>query len=514
VSPAVHTEERGSALITAIAVALFVGLIVAASFTLLDRSGERVNSRATRTANVTVVDRALTSYQYSNESLITEYTKEFLLDSNAMLKLPTTPNMATRDSRTYLNSALPASFRRLGLDRTYPGNAYTMRLTLSGGRYGWWQPVAVIPPSNTNPNLVLYIRTWVSTSVGAPRVIDDPRIVRADLRPGRFSDYQMLVDGPIIIGQGARISGRVHTNGYPDAYLADQFTTPNAPMVIDTSTPPSCGSGAAFSTASGSITGKGTCGAQYTENDGRRIDLMRGSNQLAKIRQMCGGSVHCPGGNGPWTMRLSGSSVQVSGPGFNSTYNAAGGAVVLVRGSTTLSGRLTSKASLTIGVQDTGTFSAFGSSSLNLVGGGRIGASVAANSILGLIVDGDIVPRMDIGQCPTGLTAAVVSASGTLTIPAKYRVPVPPGAGAVPGCLGATFNFTGSLGTHYMPLMHYVWTTGQATGYGTRSYNYDSRLLMTPPPLFPTTGPWQVSTWKDADPACLDASKINDAECG
>jgi hypothetical protein len=507
-------HERGSALITAIAVALFVGLIIAASFTLLDRSGERVSSRSSRAASVAVVDRALTSYEFALQSLLTDETKDFRLDRNAMLQLAASPEAGTRDSTPVLNSKLPSRLKQLGLDQTYPGNDYTMRMTLANGTIGWWQPIAVLPPSTTNPNLILYVRTWTSTIAANPRLVGDARIVRADLRPGRFSDYQILVDGPIIMGYGVTLSGRVHTNGYPDSYMADQWTTPGSPMQLIASDPPACKSGAAFSTATGSIVGKGSCtgfNAQYTENDHRRIDLLRGSEHLNKLRTMCGGgSVACPPGNGPWTIKLSGSTAHFTGPGFNKTYDASAGAVVLVRGSASLSGELTRKSALTIGIQDTGNFSAFGSSSLSLVGNAKIGAT--DNSILGLIVDGDVIPRIDKGQCPRGLRAAMVSSSGSLSIPPQYRVPNAPGVGSLPYC-GNTFSFVGSLGAHYMPFM--IGGFGNVpVGFAGRAYDYDSRLLMTPPPLFPTTGPWQVSTWKDADPACLDANDINDAECG
>ena len=100
----------------------------------------------------------------------------------------------------------------------------------------------------------------------------------------------------------------------------------------------------------------------------------------------------------------------------------------------------------------------------------------------------------------------------TLTIPAAYRVPSPPGSGAMPFC-SKTFTYDGSLATHYMPLMHLAWGP-QQVGYGDRAYKYDPRLLKTPPPMFPTTGPWQVSTWKDANPQCLDSGHINNPECG
>ncbi|MCW2961395.1 MAG: hypothetical protein JWM90_1782, partial [Thermoleophilia bacterium] len=103
-----------------------------------------------------------------------------------------------------------------------------------------------------------------------------------------------------------------------------------------------------------------------------------------------------------------------------------------------------------------------------------------------------------------------ISTSGSLTIPAQYRVPVAP-SGSTPTC--ANFTLNGSLGAHYAPLLVLAWGAQQA-GYQARDLRYDTRLRTTPPPFFPLTGPWQVSSWKDAMPECLTAANRTEADCG
>ena len=511
-------RERGSAMVAAIAMMVLGALLIAAVFSIMDRSDERSKSRAQRAANIAVIDHALASYEYALESNMTDESAGFLLNQAALTKLAA----ARPGMQPVANSSFGADFTAKGLKQTRMPNAatqWTMRVDQPDGTIGWWQPLAVLPPRGGSPNLILYLRTWVSTGDQNSRVIGDSRLIRADLRPGRFSDYQMLVDGPITLGDGLTVNGRIHTNGYPDAYLVDQLVSAGRPMKLYSGnpTPPTCTAGAGFSTAAGLIENKGGCAVasgpqpKYLENTGERYDLLRGSNHLAMLEKLCGSRVRCGAGNGPWNVTLSGSTLNASSPGGSLSVNAAGGAVVLLKGRVRLSGMLTG-GQLTLGVGNAGGFNVNGSASVELIGNGTIGASTAGNSVFGLVVEGDVIPAINEGSCPAGLNAAVVSASGTLGIPPQYRVPVPQSPD-MPHC-NNHFKFVGSLGTHYMPLMRLVWNPVYWVGYKDRSYAYDPRLLETAPPMFPTTGPWQASTWKDADPRCLSTANITDAECG
>ncbi|MCW2921194.1 MAG: hypothetical protein JWL76_1068 [Thermoleophilia bacterium] len=512
-----HRAERASAIVGAIALMVLGALLVTAILAMLDRSDERNRSRTQRAASVAVVDHALASYEYALESNITDETADFLLNEAAMTKLAQfRPGM-----QPVSNATFGTDFKAKGLDVTTmpnPSTRWSMRVDQADGTTGWWQTIAVLPPRGNSPNLVLYLRTWNATGDQNSQVVGDARLVRAELRPGRFSDYQMLVDGPIILGYGLTINGRIHTNGYPDAYLVDMLVDAGKPMKLYTGADrPHCQGGAGFSTAVGGIENKGGCivdsgpTPRYLEKTGERYDLLRGSNHLTMLSKLCGTRVRCGTGTGPWTVTLSGSSMTATSPnGSLGTVSAVGGAVVYLTGNVRLSGMLNG-GQLTIGVGNQGgSFNVNGSASIDLVGNGMIGANTSTDAILGLVVEGDIIPRIDEGYCPAGLNAAIVSASGTLGVPPQYRVPAPP-VGAVPLC--GTFSFTGSLGAHYMSLMRINWGVAEV-GYPSRLYKFDPRLLTTAPPMFPTTGPWQTSTWKDADPRCLSAANIDDAECG
>ena len=520
-------DETGSALVAAIAVMILGALLVSAVFAILGRSDERSRSREQRAASVAIVDHALASYEFALESNLTDETRNFLLDDKALVSIANSGPKSKSGAmmKPVSNSTFPKDFTDKGLHLTLMPTASTrwsMSIEQTDGTIGWWQTVAVLPPRGTSPNLVAYVRTWRSTRPTPSQpasVIGDARLIRAEMRPGRFSDYQMLVDGPLTLGDGLTINGRVHTNGYPDAYLVDQLVTQGYPLKLYSGkggepSPPHCLKGAGFSTAAGKIENKVCTGTKprYLENTGERYDLLRGSNHLKMLSNLCTtGRVHCGKGSGPWNVHLSGSSMTATSPnGSLAPVNAAGGAVVYLPGEINLTGTLTGGA-LTIGVGNVGGFNVNGSATVNLRGNGFIGAVPSSPAVLGLVVEGDIIPRFDEGSCPSGLGAAVVSASGTLGIPPQFRVPTEP-PGALPMC-AKKFSFTGSLGTHYMPLMRMGWTYKE-TGYTDRSYAYDPKLLVSAPPMFPTTGPWQTSTWKDADPRCLNAANVNDPECG
>ena len=503
-------RERGSALTFAIVVMVLGMVVIAAIMVMLDWSGERGKSRSDRAANVAVVDRALASYEFALESNLTNDYHRYQLNEAALRRLASSDATLAGGSATpRANSTFGADFRRYGLERTWMSRGYewSMQHKLKDGRTSWWQLVNTIPPGSGSASLVAYVRTWIAQGGPNSRVITEPRIVRAELRPGRFSDYQMLVDGPLVLGGGTRIEGRIHSNGYPDAYLVDAFTSPTRPLVLGNALGnPSCVRGAAFSTAKGSISG--TCtgfAAPRDQNNGRLIDLLRGESHLDLLRSMCGAVVFCPAGGGPWSINLN--SMTVNGRRVPGTAKA-----VYLRGDASIAGTTTRE--ITFGIAGkANTGGAFGSSSLSLMGNGPIGArnpGSPSGGIVGLVVQGDVMPRIDRGQCPTQLNAAVVSASGALTFPSQYRVPLAPG-GSTPTC--PSFRLQGSLGTHYAPLMFLAWGA-QKAGYMRRDYRYDSRLRTNPPPLFPLTGPWQVNSWKDAMSECLTSANRAKASCG
>ena len=62
--------------------------------------------------------------------------------------------------------------------------------------------------------------------------------------------------------------------------------------------------------------------------------------------------------------------------------------------------------------------------------------------------------------------------------------------------------------------MYLSWTTGAQAGFQERIYEFDPKLKTNPPPMFPTTGPWQVTSWKDAIADCLGAARHADPTCG
>jgi hypothetical protein len=508
-------SERGSALTLAIVIMVLGMIVIAAIFTMLDWSGERGKSRTDRAANVAVIDRAIASYEYALESNLTNEYHRFRLDQPAMQRLAQGEgsNSAVGVGTVVSNTTFGADFKRYGLDRTWMNlqgdrvsYEWSMKHDLGDGRTSWWQLVNSIPPGQGSASLVAYVRTWIAAGDQNSKVITEPRVARVELRPGRFSDYQLLVDGPLIISNGTTIQGRVHTNGYPDAYLMDAFARPSQPLVLGSGAGPTCVRGAAFSTARGQIVGN--CrgfNAPRDEANGRLIDLLRGQAHLELLRSMCGPVVFCPGGAGPWQIDLSAN--QVNGANIPAQAQA-----VYVRGEAFIRGTTTRR--ITIGVASRpGSYGAFGSASLSLMGNGPIGAanpSVANGGTVGLVVEGDVVPRIDLGQCPNALNAAVVSTSGALTIPAQYRVPVQP-AGSTPTC--ASYRVVGSLGTHYAPLMYLAWGV-TAAGYLQADFQYDARLRSSPPPLFPLTGPWQVTSWKDAMSECLSESNRARPDCG
>lgn len=503
-----RSNEDASALTLAIIVMVLGGIVSVAIFGMLQQSGERNRSRTDRAANVAVIDRATAAYEYALESNLTNDYHVFRLNQAAMRQLAASES-GSSGGEAIRNSSFGARFREHGLERTWMPAAYawSMSTPVGDGRVAWWQLVNTIPPGPGSASLVAYIRTWVSSGAAGSRVLTEPRIARVELRPGRFSDYQMLVDGPLVLGAGTLIRGRVHTNGYPDAYLVDAFTRPNEPLVLGSSSGlPRCERGAGFSTARGTIRGGCTgFAAPRDENNGRLIDLLRGKSHLSLLASMCGSVVYCPASASPNSINLN--TGTVNGRSIPGSVLA-----VYVRGDTDITGSTTRN--ITIGVDGRANVTTvFGSASLSLRGNGAIGArnpDSPTGGTVGLVVDGDIIPRFDAGSCPTAINAAMVSTSGALTMPAQFRVPEQPD-GNPPTC--NSLRIHGSLGTHYAPLLYLRWGSAEA-GYRNRTYDYDARFRTNPPPLFPLTGPWQVTSWKDAIPECLTAARRTEADCG
>ncbi|MCW2962341.1 MAG: hypothetical protein JWM90_2728, partial [Thermoleophilia bacterium] len=388
-----RSGEQGSALMVGLVIMVLGSIVIGAMMTMLDWSGERGKTRTDRAQNVSVVDRSLAAYEFALESNLTNEFHQFRLDRPAMDRLRASEASAAMGSATVVaNSSFGADFRSRGLDRTWMGSPtyeLSMQHTLPDGRTSWWQLVNVIAPGGQNASLVAYMRTWIAAGGPGSRVVAEPRIARAELRPGRFSDYQMLVDGPIIVSGGTDVRGRIHTNGYPDAYLVDAFTNANGPLVLGNALgSPRCFAGAGFSTARGNIVGSCTgFSPPRDEANERFIDLLRGGEHLKLMKSMCGTMVFCPGGTGPWNIDLS--SNTVNGSGIPGAAKA-----VYVEGEASLRGQTTRQ--ITIGVAGrSGSYGAFGSAALSLRGG-AVGSTGAG--IVGLVVEGDIVPRIDLGD--------------------------------------------------------------------------------------------------------------------
>lgn len=540
-------DETGTALIAALILMVVIsGIIVNVSVSSMGAM-DAAKRKTDQVVGMPVTDSGAHKYLKALDTGLTDESLSYNLNSAAMDEIAGGHVKAVGPADVgYLRpsdvAAIPA-FVAAGLHTTDASvrgrNDWTVREPIVHARqagsaaakpagYGYWQIYAMHKPqfdgSAQGGNLIVFFRGWVTDLNN--RVTTEPRLVRVEYRPGRFSDYQMVADGPITLEHGAKVTGPVHSNGYRDTLLG-----PSNRLGILIRSRAKCGDGASFSTRSGSITRHSSSNCKSTTrypgsiNNGQSFSMLRIGDSVRALSSRCGTAmVLCSGNFGDastYFVRMQPGSATTKGTitvkaggvtRLSRSYGDGDSVAFLFPGNVRISG--STRARVTIAAFNRDDDKRFSSPSIHLDGNTTYTGPTGS---LGLIAQGDVVPNIE--SCRVGsasvkyVRAAIAAASGTFAFDPKYRFTTDPGV-ALPRCLGKgnALNYTGSIAGHYGPYLRHHFGDDDDNdyvdvGYQYRNYRYDDKLYHNPPPFYPTTGPWQIAHWKDANLDCVGAVK-------
>jgi hypothetical protein len=133
--------------------------------------------------------------------------------------------------------------------------------------------------------------------------------------------------------------------------------------------------------------------------------------------------------------------------------------------------------------------------------------------MLGLFAGDDVFVEATVGSpCQvTRIDGAIIAATGTLSMPATWRVPIAP-TGPAPVC-GGTFTSFGSIAGHYVPFLAMTSGPDLLVGFASRRYVYDPNLRYTPPPAMPLAQQWQKYGYDEANKQCFRNYTLASVEC-
>ena len=493
--------ERGMAIPMAMIAMVIAMSLIAAMLIATRGDANLVKRRSHSVLALAPADDGADMVQRALEAQLADESTNFMLNLSALNAVKPAPAVVRNNS--WLAGWPPFAKYRLQNTKMPFGYRYTMEIPYVE-RNGFWQVYAVHSPdmsATSSPNMIVYLRAWTAkgmpdgcgTSCSSYQSVTRPRLMRIELRPQRFSDYQVVADGPIRMGAGASIGGRMHSNGFDDSFLID--TNPGIKLQIDAGA--TCVAGAQFSTSQQGIQTSASCDAPIPQkaNTGKFLNFLRVEDSLATMRSKCGiGIVRCYLTAGTRNVQLGPGTVRVNGG--PDLLGGGGKLALLLGGNANVKGMLTG-GQVTIGVQNQASTN--GAAKITITGNTGTSTVAGSNDILGLISQGNIATSLS--ACPGILAAAMISESGSLSLPDDYRVPAAPGMWT-PMC--GNIKIDGSISGHYAPILKIGWTsTGETAGYNTRQYRFNKNLNRLSPPYFPLTGPWKVLTTREANVDCL-----------
>jgi hypothetical protein len=506
-------REAGAAMVVAVVMAALVAILVSSIHAagLLTAKRGKVTVQASH-AQAPLDDAGAVYVRALNARFAGEHT-DFLIDEQRLQLLVGDEATVLKTADAPIEGTNYATF-----DPSVPADyRLTVRRRIDGQRnvYGYWQLFAVGLPDfsatgQTGSSLVVYIRSWVANEQND--TVSSARIARMAFRPGRFADYQLVVNGPIDIGSGATVNGPVHSNGAPDRLFASD-SNGNDPMIDAKSA--SCGPNARFSTTAGkiSLTGSGGCkNALASANTGIPVNV----GALAEVAEwswlnLCSPTLtgSSPSGRFTWTCVPRGTNPGHVDLGSFLTGDATSG-VLVVDGSVTVSGSVPAGQRVTVLAHNR-----FNAATGEAGGDIHVTADVArgVDASAGLYAGGDVVLEYDAnaGSCPvSSVQAALIASSGQPTMPQQYRVPLKlPSDPYV--CSSLTLH--GSIASHYYPFLAGESGSTTVRGWNSRTLTWDPQLAVAPPPLTPLATPWQIEDYSVANRRCFTGSAPVVATC-
>ncbi|MCW2955554.1 MAG: hypothetical protein JWO69_423 [Thermoleophilia bacterium] len=522
------TSERGAAMIAAIIMLIIGGLLVGAFMMTVTNTRDRGRDSTDKSVGAGAAEDGVRAYVAAlSASTIGEHTG-FAMTRDALLatvrESDAGAGICASDATDLClvpnaNTAFPGVDDRLiaATDR------FTVRRRVGNGQYRFWQVVAVAPPrygaleagrvASPGGSAILYVRGWQGGAARTAGNVVRPVVLRAEVRPNSFADYQVLTDGKILMGDDFTINGRVHTNGMNQSYFDQYASLPDSITVPAGAT---CTATARMSTAAGSIgTAGGSCNNPSMKFAGTKenYSLLRAVATADEVRAHCGQAspvvVRCisnpnPAFRGPYSVTMAGSTITIAGYGSVSAANTrltfptaggATGAAIIFDRSVHVRGTLGPNARATIFAMNDKATALAEVPSIWVRSAGLVGSTGATTTAVGLVAEGDVVAD-EAAACPLNIRAALLAQGGMLSMNPQHRGAVLPGA---PTCNQPAL-ITGSVTGHFPPYLR----IGDTNGYiGQRRYDYDPNLYHNPPPFFPTSTTWKLLTSTSADAECF-----------
>lgn len=550
-------NESGVALLTAIATMVVAALVIAGISTSLFTTRDRARDEVDQTLGAGPAEDGVRAYVDAlSGGLVGEHTA-FVFTKEALEKSISDDKGGggycekASDKLCLLRNSDERVAFPLVDDRLIPEeDQLTVRRRISNGNYRYWQVLAVAAPrygvveqgqvSSPGGAAVVYIRGWQGGERPLVNNVVRPVVLRGEVRPAVYSDYQLLTDGKIYLGGSAAepfvIDGRIHTNGLEQSFF-DQYKRLEHAITVDGA---ECSGSATLTTADGSIGGPdklnpaepapfvGTCNddSKLFPGEGENLSLLRSVESARFAGSLCGRKapveVTCfdaPAGvESGYQVTLNGNgTASVTGPRSGSVdaknkrlkfLQTTGqfGAVMIFDRSVEVRGQLGQGSRLTIFAINTESEPVSETPSIRLVSL-NAGASPDSTSSVGFVAEGDVVaagPETDPTACPEQVRAAVVAQGGMFSMEPRFRGAAIPGA---PLCKGA-LQFNGSISAHLPQYLTVVtFDSNQVpvphSGYPRKTISYDQWLYHNPPPLFPASQRWQLLTTTTADLACF-----------
>lgn len=511
-----RSGEVASAMVMAIALMILsagvVGVIVNSNIASSGRSGTALREQGSAWAADGAADKIRLALDGALMSDLDEYRLSQpdlnrLVDDAANGEMVLDNNLSGEVPPLFKNPSEPTGFDAIGFQPVEP---FTMRQRLGSTSFGYWQVMRVQEPDYVNRmSLRVWIRAW--TGSGQP-ITDTPdsKVMVAEYRPRYFTDYQMVLNGPLVLARDLGLDGPAHFNGFYPGIT--QVAAAGAQVTCDTS------KGAnKLTTSQGVATLPPSSGCTATGNE-RPLAFVNFRQTFDRMRTLSATDIRVRRfvGSGPWTVTLSGPGGSVEGPGgtlTSFTTPATQGLLfegeVTVAGTTT--GRITIAASVPPGQPGTGNIR------LSALSGPRVGADRTGSTgpqklqaSVGLFAQANVI--VDTApSCLTDVDAAVMAQTGSVTLDPYDTLQFDTGNRTT--CSGR-LTFRGPVAGQRAPLLQWSWDTGGSFGYSDRAFDatwyerdapgdWRLRYRDNPPPFAPSDETFAKVGWKPANVDCL-----------
>ncbi|MEO6866679.1 MAG: hypothetical protein ABI200_01515 [Gaiellales bacterium] len=573
-----RSHEHASAIIAAIIMMVLVGGLVAIMTMLAQQASTRSNDASRRVSNNATVQTALTRIAYGFQTNLGSEQDYYRLDQADLAAITERSGSSARVHAAASLTRLPNDFKTTGgvwehvlapghklrrvmssgvavavpsfvVEEPVVPDANACAATglstaacASGNVRSYWQVYRIIlqdTTGTTSPVVSVVVRSWLGDRTNGRW--SKASYARADLRAGRFADYQQISDGNVFIGKDSTIEGPIHSNGLADGSFSTVHAAPTSAVGsgnqwIYVENGVDCSKGEpSISITKGVIAGPGGAGTVSSAcnsrgENGQTISFLRAVNSIDTIRTAANGGQ--PGTHSfktgshtvasssirepidtAWRVVLNGNTMSVRYPD-NSPYTT----MTLQRSNAfvfdddvRVHGNVGADLRVTIAASRSG-----GAATIFL--DGNLTKGHPRTTSIGLIAHGDVVFWQTPAQpcLVKRVEAALVASTGGVTIPTKYTTGER--QQNAPGC-STPLRIDGTIAGHRPPTMLWSWPAAGGFGpkhagyYGTRQYGWDTALKNNPPPYFPLTGTWQTVLVSEANMDCLFTDKQFDPEC-